>query len=117
MKNIKFFLPLIAIMLIAAGVFAMKANKKVVHKHIFTAGYYQFNGDATSSSDRLDSSKYDYVSASAPDETSACAQGETTLCGIFTDGDGIHPTIPATGDLHTALQNNEPRQGEVFMHD
>ncbi|HEX7755892.1 MAG TPA: DUF6520 family protein [Niabella sp.] len=82
MLKFKWLLPLVAILLVAAGVFAMNANKK------YALEYWNYNGSAGQESIATNYS----LGTSTP--THICGTNTTTVCQIRAEKDPVNPSQP-----------------------
>lgn len=118
MRKLKLFLPIIAVLIAVAGVFAMKANKVSVMESPLSVGYYEFVGtDPSNALQRVDETNYQYIDATGPTENDPCYNGAEVLCGVKTQGDGIHPSIGTSGTVYNALYTDSQEPGLTYHHD
>lgn len=112
MKNLKFLLPLIAVIFAVAGVFAMKANKKTVTNRPNATAFFQFTGTHGQEDDRT---QWKQISQSQYDALDC--EGDQQGCRLIGDlnTSDSHPVqvyvnnttdeVPVTG-THVSQVNN-----------
>lgn len=90
MRKFKLFLPLIAVLIAVAGVFAMKANKVDQKNQVFAVQTWDYNGPVGLENDP---NLYSLNTTGTPNH-STCGEAEETICQIEAEPQLSDPTKP-----------------------